>query len=90
MSKKTGSGSTRSHTQHFLVGPEQLDMGKEARSGKLPCTREVLQYFFYRKNTPNFKYKPVSGAICCPLKIGTTSSSCGNNLQFSPSSECVV
>ena len=65
-------------------------MGKEARSGKLPCTREVLQYFFYRKNTPNFKYKPVSGAICCPLKTGTISSSCGDNPHCSPSSECVV
>ena len=90
MPKKTGTGSTRAHSNHFLVGPEEPDLGKEARSGKLPCTRAVLQYFFYRKNLPNFKFKPVGNSICCSLKHNTTSAACEDNADCTSPYECVV
>ena len=52
---KKGQGGvhlTRSNTDHFLVGQEQTDLGSEAKAGKLPKTRAVLQYMFNRKNSP--------------------------------------
>ena len=86
MSKK----STREHTNHFLVGQEQSDLGKEARSGKLPLTRHIMQYLLYRKNLPEFKFKPVAGVICCPLKTQSLESSCEVNPNCKSGNECLV
>ena len=90
MSKKTGTGSTRLHTSHFLVGPEQLDLGKEARIGKLPRIREVMQYFFFRTNLKLFGYEPPGKAICCPLQTEGIMSNCSDNPECSSSMECIV
>ena len=74
MSKKP----TRLQHGHFLVGQEQPDLGTEAKIGKLPTTRSVLQYFFFRKNLAKFKFKPVGPAICCPFKSHTFVPDCEN------------
>ena len=72
MSNTSSGFNSRTSTDHFLVGPEMSDLGKDARQGKLPLTRDVLKYLFHRKGLPEFKSKPVEQAICCPLKSGTT------------------
>ena len=76
---------TRTTSDHFLVGQEQSDLGQEARQGKLPLTKDVMKYFLYRKNMPEFKFKPVNLAICCPLKSGTQYSKCSDGSQFNGS-----
>ena len=81
---------TRTSSDHFLVGQEQSDLGKEARQGKLPLTKDVMKYFFYRKNMPEFKFKPVNLAICCPLKSGTQYSKCSDASQCNGSTQCIV
>ena len=85
MSKNKVTSYTRQKTEHFLVGQEQADLGKEAMSGKLPLTRDVMKYLFHVKNLPEFKYKPVGGVICCPLKSISVISSCEDASCF-----CVV
>ena len=90
MSKKP----TRLQHGHFLVGQEQPDLGTEAKIGKLPTTRSVLQYFFFRKNLAKFKFKPVGPAICCPFKSHTFVPDCENGcLDISDAGqvpECLV
>ena len=65
-------------------------MGRDARQGKLPTTRDVMKYFFYRKSLADFKFKPVDSAICCQFKSGTVVSNCEVNLMCKDSSKCVV
>ena len=89
MSKKPVKG-IRQASNHFLVGPEEPDLGKEVRQGRLPWTREVVKYLFYRKNLKTFKYKPVKNAICCPLKSGDMKANCEENPDCSFPNECVV
>ena len=90
MSKTPSGPGTRVNSDHFLIGPEQSDLGRDARQGKLPTTRDVMKYFFYRKNLAEFKFKPVDSVICCPFKSGTVVSNCEVNLLCKDSSECVV
>ena len=75
MSKTPGGPVTRVNSDHFLIGPEQSDLGRDARQGKLPTTRHVMKYFFYRKK---------------PFKSGTVVPNCEVNLKCKDSSECVV
>ena len=61
---KTPSGpATRVSSDHFLIGPEQSDLGRDAMQGNLPTTGDVMRYFFYRKNLPELKFKPVDPVI---------------------------
>ena len=59
MSKTPGGPVTRVNSDHFLIGPEQSVLGRDARQGKLATTRYVMKYFFYRKKLTDFKFKPV-------------------------------
>ena len=90
MPSKTGIGSTRQASYHFLVGQQESDLGKDARNGKLPQTREVMQYLFHRKNLKQFKFKTVGDAICCPLRSGQIKAKCEENPGCSYPNECVV
>ena len=49
-----------------------------------------MKYFLYRKNLPEFKYKSVYQAICCPLESGTNYSNCNESFQCSGSIQCIV
>ena len=90
MPNKTGIGSTRQASNHFLVGQQESDLGKDARNGNLPLTREVMKYLFHRKNLRQFKFKAVRDAICCPLRSGQIKAKCEENLECSYPNECVV
>ena len=90
MSQATSGPSLRASSDHFLVGSEQPDLGKDARQGKLPLTRSVLQYFFHRKNLPEFKSKTLDQIICCNLSRSNFIADCENNPNCKDSSECVV
>ena len=89
MYKTLGVPVSRTNSNHFLIGQEQSDLGKDARQGKLPDTRDVLKYFFYRKKLPDFKFKPVGSAICCRFKSGTGFTNCEDNPKCRECSECV-
>ena len=82
--------NTRKHSDHFMVGQECPDLGVDARRGKLPLTKSVMQYLFHRKNLPKFKYKSVKLAICCPMKTGLKTASCDTNPDCKEGEECVV
>ena len=88
--KKPGGMHTRMKSEHFLVGQEENNLGSESISGKLPKTADVLRYFFYRKNLPQFKFKPVNNVICCPMKSGLKVANCEGNPDCEVNSECVV
>ena len=89
MPKKPGGiTNTRLHHDHFLAGPEEASIGKQA--GKLPLTKEVLQYLFYRKNLPICKYKSAVLAISCPMKTGGKVANCENYPACQFPAECVV
>ena len=90
MSKTPGKPGTRTASDYFLVGQGQSDLGNEARQGKLPLTKDVMKYFLYRKNMPEYKFKPVDLAICCPLKSGTKVSKCNDSPNCNSSTKCVV
>ena len=90
MSQATSGPSLRASSDHFLVGSAQPDLGKDARQGKLPLTRSVLQYFFHRKNLPEFKSKTLDQIICCNLSRSNFIADCENNPNCKDSSECVV
>ena len=90
MSNTSSGLNSRTSTDYFWVGPEMSDLGKDARQGKLPLTRDVLKYLFHRKGLPEFKSKPVEQAICCPFKSGTNVANCDDNTNCKESSECVV
>ena len=90
MSKSPGGRDTRTNTDHFLIGQETSNLGKDARQGKLPLTLDVMRYFFHRKNLPVFKFKPVDSAISCPFKAHKHIASCDDNPICRDSSECVV
>ena len=79
MAKSSGGRGTRTDTDHFLIGPEVSNLGKDARQEKLPLLGDVMKYFFHRKNLPDFKYKPVDSVICCPFKSGTLTANCDDN-----------
>ena len=79
MSKNKGKIKTRVSSEHFLVGQEKADLGADARQGKLPLTKNVLQYLFHLKNLPENKFKSVSKLVCCPMKTGTRVASCEEN-----------
>ena len=79
MAKSPGLPGTRTSSDHFLIGQEQADLGKEAKQGKLPRTRDVMKYFCFRKNLPEFKFKPVASAMCCPFKSGSNDANCEEN-----------
>ena len=89
MSKPSGQRS-RASSDHFLVGPASSDLGKDARQGKLPLTRDVMKYFFHRKNLPEFRSKPADKVICCPFKAGTNIANCENTPNCKDSSECII
>ena len=84
MPSKEGKPGSRAHSDHFMVGQEQSDLGVDSKNGKLPLTKDVLRYFFYRKNLPENKFKPVGQSICCPLLTGSRAASCETDCQ------CVV
>ena len=90
MPNKPSIFSTRQSTCHFLIGQEQNDLGKEAISGKLPRTRFAMQYMLFRKILPQFKVKPVSTVICCPLMTWSTNSYCATNPDCTYLTQCVV
>jgi hypothetical protein len=73
-----------------MIGQECPDLGLDAGRGKLPLTKSVLQYLFYRKNLPKFKYKSPMLAISCPMKTGEKISFCENNPDCKENEECVV
>ena len=76
MPSKEGKPGSRAHSDHFMVGQEQSDLGVDSKNGKLPLTKDVLRYLFYRKNLPENKFKPVGQSICCPLLTGSRDASC--------------
>ena len=43
--------------------------------GKLPLTADVMKYFMYRRNLPDFKLGSPS-SVFCPLKTGTQDAKC--------------
>ena len=87
----TSSGPrSRTSTDHFLVGPEMSDLGKDANQGKLPLTCDVLKYIFYSKSLPEFKSKPLHQIIFCPFKSCINVANCDENPNCKDSSECVV
>ena len=91
MSKPSSSGQrSRASSDYFLVGPASSDLGKDARQAKLPLTRDVMKYFFHRKNLPEFRSKPADKVICCPFKAGTTTANCDTNPSCNESSECII
>ena len=90
MPKTPNISTTRIQKRHFLVGQEQPDLGIEAKLGKLPKTRAVLQYLFHRKNLPKFKFQEVGLAICCPFQAGTLNPNCENNPDCQAPHECLV
>ena len=38
-----------------------------------------MKYFCFRKNLPEFKFKPVASAMCCPFKSGSNDANCEEN-----------
>ena len=43
MAKSSGGRGTRTDTDHFLIGPEVSNLGKDARQGKLPLAGDVMK-----------------------------------------------
>ena len=84
-----GQPGTRTSSDHFLIGQEHSDLGKEAKQGKLPRTCDVMKYFFFLKSLPEFKFKPVASAMCCPFKSGSHIANCEEN-QRCKEYACVV
>ena len=82
--------TTRFNSDHFLVGQDQPDLGKEVQVGKLPTTRSVLKYIFFRKRLPSFKFQPIGSVLCCPFITGTLTPNCEENPGCKPGMECVV
>ena len=73
MSKFPGASTTRKKTEIFLIGQSESSLPS---NGKLPLTSDVMKYFFYRRNLPEFKSRPPSSAVCCPLKTKSQDASC--------------
>ena len=65
--------ATRKKTEVFIVGQEASTFPSV---GKLPLTQDVMKYFKYRRNLPEFKFSSASSAACCPLKTGTQDAMC--------------
>ena len=86
MPKKQGNPGSRAHSEHFMIGQEEPDLGVDSKNGKLPLTRDVLKYFFFRKNLPENKFGPVGQSICCPLLRCKKVASC----ESQPDCQCVV
>ena len=62
-----------------------------ANIDKLPLTKSVLLYLFFRKNLPKYKNKAVMLAICCPIKTGLKVANSENNPDCcKEGQECVV
>ena len=49
MVKSSSGRVSKADTDHFLIGPEVPNLGKDAGQGRLPLTRDVMKYFFHRK-----------------------------------------
>ena len=82
--------STRLQSDHYMIGQQCSDLGVDSKIGKLPLTKSVMKYLFFRKNLPNFKYKSVKLAICCPMNRTENRSNCDNNPDCKENEECVV
>ena len=77
---------SRSSTDHFLLGQEEESVrGRSGSGNKLLLTKDMMRYFMYRKNLPQFRGWTLASIVCCPLSTGTNTAKC----QTQDATECV-
>ena len=87
MSKKP-KVATRGATDHFLIGHPQSSLES---GGKLPVSRQILQYLKFLQSLPGNEKRPVKSIISCPLMTGQYTADCKGSVGCSSSGDkCVV